>query len=108
MSKVLIKMNLHKRFLRLIILKGGDSLFGVWGISDAARLCYFGLHSLQHRGQEGAGIVVSQDGNLKGHHGLGLLTDVFKEERQIDGLKGEAAIGHVLYSTDGINGYEKY
>ncbi len=104
MSKVLIKMNLHKRFLRLIILKGGDSLFGVWSISDAARLCYFGLHSLQHRGQEGAGIVVSQDGNLKGHHGLGLLTDVFKEERQIDGLKGEAAIGHVLYSTDGING----
>jgi amidophosphoribosyltransferase len=87
-----------------LFLKGGDSLFGVWDISDAARLCYFGLHSLQHRGQEGAGIVVSQDGNLKGHHGLGLLTDVFKEERQIDGLKGEAAIGHVLYSTDGING----
>ena len=79
-------------------------MLGVWGISDVARLCYFGLHSLQHRGQEGAGIVVSQDGNLKGHHGLGLLTDVFKEERQIDGLKGDAAIGHVLYSTDGING----
>ena len=79
-------------------------MFGVWDITDVARLCYFGLHSLQHRGQEGAGIVVSQDGNLKGHHGLGLLTDVFKEERQIDGLKGDAAIGHVLYSTDGING----
>ena len=79
-------------------------MFGVWGITDAARLCYFGLHSLQHRGQEGAGIVVSQEGNLKGHHGLGLLTEVFKEERQIDGLKGESAIGHVLYSTDGING----
>ena len=79
-------------------------MLGVWGISDVARLCYFGLHSLQHRGQEGAGIVVSQDGNLRGHHGLGLLTDVFKEERQIDGLKGDAAIGHVLYSTDGING----
>ena len=84
--------------------EGGYAVFGVWGISDVARLCYFGLHSLQHRGQEGAGIVVSQDGNLKGHHGLGLLTDVFKEERQIDGLKGDAAIGHVLYSTDGING----
>ena len=79
-------------------------MFGVWDITDAARLCYFGLHSLQHRGQEGAGIVVSQEGNLKGYHGLGLLTDVFKEERQIDGLKGESAIGHVLYSTDGING----
>ncbi|MBB6444488.1 amidophosphoribosyltransferase [Bacillus benzoevorans] len=79
-------------------------MFGVWGISDAARLCYFGLHSLQHRGQEGAGIVVSQDGNLKGHHGLGLLTEVFKEERQIERLKGEAAIGHVLYSMDGSSG----
>lgn len=79
-------------------------MFGVWGITDATRLCYFGLHSLQHRGQEGAGIVVSQDGSLKGRHGLGLLTEVFKEERQIDVLKGDAAIGHVLYSTDGING----
>ena len=91
-------------FYRLTIFGGGYAVFGVWGISDVARLCYFGLHSLQHRGQEGAGIVVSQDGNLRGHHGLGLLTDVFKEERQIDGLKGDAAIGHVLYSTDGING----
>ena len=91
-------------FYRLTIFGGGYAVLGVWGISDVARLCYFGLHSLQHRGQEGAGIVVSQDGNLKGHHGLGLLTDVFKEERQIDGLKGDAAIGHVLYSTDGING----
>ena len=91
-------------FYRLTIFGGGYAVLGVWGISDVARLCYFGLHSLQHRGQEGAGIVVSQDGNLRGHHGLGLLTDVFKEERQIDGLKGDAAIGHVLYSTDGING----
>src|SRR4051794_30406601 len=78
-------------------------MFGVWGISDAARLCYFGLHSLQHRGQDGAGIVVSNKGNLKGHNGLGLLTDVFKDERQIDGLKGEAAIGHVRYGTAGSN-----
>lgn len=78
-------------------------MFGVWGISDAARLCYFGLHSLQHRGQEGAGIVASNQGRLKGRHGLGLLTDVFKTERQFENLRGEAAIGHVLYSTDGVN-----
>lgn len=74
-------------------------MFGVWGISDAARLCYFGLHSLQHRGQDGAGIVVSHKGKLKGRNGLGLLTDVFKDEGHINGLKGEAAIGHVRYGT---------
>ena len=91
-------------FYRLTIFGGGYSVFGVWGIPDAARLCYFGLHSLQHRGQEGAGIVASQKEKLKGHHDLGLLTDVFKEERQIDRLKGEAAIGHVFYGTDGMNG----
>ena len=79
-------------------------MFGVWGISDAARLCYFGLHSLQHRGQKGAGIVVSNKGKLKGHHDLGLLTDVFKDEHQFDRLKGDAAIGHVRYGTAGSNG----
>ena len=88
---------------RRISFGGGYAVFGVWGISDAARLCYFGLHSLQHRGQDGAGIVVSNKGKLKGHNGLGLLTDVFKDEHQIDGLKGEAAIGQVLYGTAGSN-----
>lgn len=81
-------------------------IFGVWGIPDAARLCYFGLHSLQHRGQEGAGIVASNQGKLKGHRDLGLLTDVFKNERQFDRLKGEDAIGHVRYGTAGSNGIE--
>jgi amidophosphoribosyltransferase len=81
-------------------------VFGVWGIPDAARLSYFGLHSLQHRGQEGAGIVASNRGKLKGHRDLGLLTDVFKDERQFDRLKGDAAIGHVRYSTAGRNGIQ--
>ncbi|WP_338473213.1 amidophosphoribosyltransferase [Niallia sp. XMNu-256] len=81
-------------------------VFGVWGIPDAARLCYFGLHSLQHRGQEGAGIVASDKGKLNGHRGVGLLTDVFKDERQFNRLKGETAIGHVRYGAADKNGME--
>ena len=78
-------------------------VFGVWGHPDAARLTYFGLHSLQHRGQEGAGIVANHQGRLKGHRDLGLLSEVFKDEREIERLTGEAAIGHVRYSTAGSN-----
>jgi amidophosphoribosyltransferase len=76
-------------------------IFGVWGHPDAARLTYFGLHALQHRGQEGAGIVSNDDGTLIGHRGLGLLTQVFSDEREIVRLKGENAIGHVRYATAG-------
>lgn len=78
-------------------------VFGVWGHSEAARLNYFGLHSLQHRGQEGAGIVANNHGRLKGHRDLGLLSEVFKDEREIERLTGDAAIGHVRYSTAGSN-----
>lgn len=76
-------------------------IFGVWGHSDASRVTYFGLHSLQHRGQEGAGIVANQDGKLRGHRDLGLISEVFRDERQLDRLIGSAAIGHVRYATAG-------
>ncbi|PWG59674.1 amidophosphoribosyltransferase [Bifidobacterium catulorum] len=76
-------------------------VFGVWGHPDAARLTYFGLHALQHRGQEGAGIVSNDDGHLIGHRGLGLLTQVFGDEREITRLSGDKAIGHVRYATAG-------
>ena len=52
-------------------------VFGVWGHEDAAQLTYYGLHSLQHRGQEGAGIVVSDGKSLKWSKGEGLVTEVF-------------------------------
>ena len=74
-------------------------IFGVWGHPDASRLTYFGLHALQHRGQEGAGIVSNDNGHLIGHRGLGLLTQVFGDEREIERLKGNCAIGHVRYAT---------
>lgn len=76
-------------------------VFGIWGHPDASRLTYFGLRALQHRGQEGAGIVANKDGVLKGHRGLGLVSQVFKQEAQLDRLAGTAAIGHVRYATAG-------
>lgn len=78
-------------------------VFGVWGHPDAAQLNFFGLHSLQHRGQEGAGIVTNRNGRLKRHRDLGLLSEVFKDERELIRLSGEAGIGHVRYSTAGSN-----
>ncbi|WP_449606018.1 hypothetical protein, partial [Pseudomonas aeruginosa] len=64
------------------------------------------LHSLQHRGQEGAGIVVSDQNELKGERGLGLLTEAIKDD-QMERLKGyQHAIGHVRYATSGNKGIE--
>ncbi|MFD1021036.1 amidophosphoribosyltransferase [Thalassobacillus hwangdonensis] len=80
-------------------------IFGVWGHEDAAQLTYYGLHALQHRGQEGAGIVVSDGNELKLAKGLGLISEVFQQERMAD-LDGHAAIGHVRYATQGGGGYE--
>ena len=76
-------------------------VFGVWGHPDAARVTYFGLHSLQHRGHEGAGIVTNDAGKLNGHRDLGLLAEVFSDERVLQRLTGDAAIGHVRYATAG-------
>ncbi len=80
-------------------------VFGVWGHVDAAQITYYGLHSLQHRGQEGAGIVVGDGRTLKIRKDLGLVTEVFTSER-IAKLAGNAAIGHVRYSLGGQNGHE--
>src|SRR5262245_42563355 len=81
---------------------------GVFGIRapgrDVARLAYFGLHALQHRGQESAGIAVSEHGRLTGLRDLGLVTQVF-DERKLSGLRGEIAIGHTRYSTTGSNAW---
>lgn len=82
-------------------------VFGVWNDDQAAQRTYFGLHSLQHRGQEGAGIVVKTDEDrLIGHKGLGLLADVFDRPESIDELQGRSAIGHVRYGTAGSRGIE--
>jgi amidophosphoribosyltransferase len=75
-------------------------IFGVYGHEDAAKLTYFGLYALQHRGQESAGIAVSDGGCLKDYRHMGLVSEVFKEET-LRHLQGYLAIGHVRYSTTG-------
>jgi amidophosphoribosyltransferase len=75
-------------------------VFGVWGAEEASNLTYLGLHALQHRGQESAGIVSSDGTTLFAHRGLGLVQDVFPAET-IARLVGDRAIGHVRYSTTG-------
>lgn len=77
-------------------------LFGIFGHSEAATLTYLGLYALQHRGQEGAGIVSFEEGKLTAHRGLGLVSDVFKAHK-LAPLKGGNAIGHVRYSTFGTS-----
>lgn len=75
------------------------SVFGVYGVKNAASIIYYGLHSLQHRGQEGAGIVTfDADGEAYRHRGLGLVTEVFDADR-IASLKGEMGIGNVRYAN---------
>ena len=76
-------------------------VFGIWGHTEASKVTYFGLHALQHRGQEGAGIVSNDEGILKGYRNLGLLTDVFSSSETLTNLSGRAAIGHVRYATSG-------
>jgi amidophosphoribosyltransferase len=75
-------------------------LFGIYGHKDASRLTYLGLYSLQHRGQESAGIVSSDEKEVRQYKGMGLVSDVFNDEK-IKALKGHMAIGHVRYSTTG-------
>ena len=81
-------------------------VFGVFGVPDAASLSYYGLHALQHRGQEGAGIVAVDEGGIfRRIKGSGLVTEVF-DEAKLATLKGNTAIGHVRYTTAGGGGIE--
>ena len=77
---------------------------GVFGVyapgEDVARLTYFGLHALQHRGQESAGIAVGDDETVTVTKNLGLVSRVFRES-DLDSLTGDVAIGHTRYSTTG-------
>src|ERR687888_1066621 len=82
---------------------------GVFGVyapdSDVARLAYFALYALQHRGQESAGIATCQDGHIMALRDLGLVSQVF-DEPKLRALGGSMAIGHVRYSTTGSSAWE--
>ena len=75
-------------------------LFGIWGHEEAVSLTYLGLHALQHRGQESAGIVSTNGDKLRRHAGLGLVRRVF-DTRTLEQIRGRVAVGHVRYSTTG-------
>ncbi|AOY57334.1 amidophosphoribosyltransferase [Desulfococcus multivorans] len=75
-------------------------LFGIHNHPEAAKLSYFGLYALQHRGQESAGIAVVMDNTIASHKGMGLVSDVFRNTH-FEELNGVTAVGHVRYSTTG-------
>ena len=78
-------------------------VFGIWGHPEASNVTYFGLHSLQHRGQEGGGIVSNDKQVLRGYRDLGLISEVFRDKKKLEKLLGSSAIGHVRYATSGSN-----
>src|ERR1700760_2194535 len=76
-------------------------VFGVWGHPEATALVALGLHALQHRGQEAAGIVAYDGEPFHAHRGLGHVSENFSSKDVIGRLKGHSAIGHVRYATTG-------
>ncbi len=77
-------------------------VFGCFGVKDAARITYAGLFSLQHRGQEGAGMAVSDGETIRYARGMGLVSEVFRRDPGLQ-LVGSASVGHVRYSTTGTS-----
>ena len=78
-------------------------LIGIDNHTEAARMAYFGLYALQHRGQESAGIVTWDGYKHREQRGMGLVADVFNERHLSKELKGRTAIGHIRYSTTGVS-----
>ena len=79
---------------------------GVFGVfspkpTDVGSLSYYGLYSLQHRGQESCGIIVNDDGMFTAHHGIGLVNEVFSHQELKNFPEGQIAVGHVRYGTTG-------
>jgi len=78
-------------------------LFGIYGHPEAARMTYFGLYALQHRGQESAGIVTWDGQKIREQKGMGLVAEMFSEKHLGHQLKGDIATGHLRYSTTGAS-----
>lgn len=80
-------------------------VFGVINVKNASEVMYYGLHALQHRGQEGCGIITTNHQEFNTLKGEGLVTEIFNEHN-LSLMKGDTAIGHVRYSTSGGGGIE--
>jgi amidophosphoribosyltransferase len=83
-------------------LREDCGVFGVFGVADAARQTYLGLHALQHRGQESSGMVIGDGRGWKRHVGMGLVDQVYSSSVLAE-LTGDVAIGHNRYSTSGTS-----
>src|ERR1043165_7463802 len=75
-------------------------VFGIHGHDEAANIAYLGMHALQHRGQESAGLVALDEGQLRRQAAMGLVSEAFNRD-VLAKLPGSAAVGHVRYSTTG-------
>ena len=82
-------------------LKEHCGVFGVYNLPNASELAYYGLYALQHRGQESAGIVSTDNKQVYARHGSGLVSDIFSGPGALSSLKGTVAVGHNRYSTTG-------
>jgi amidophosphoribosyltransferase len=91
----------HNRPLEMDKFREECGVFGIFGTADAAAHTVLGLHALQHRGQEAAGIVSFDGEHFNAHRSLGLVADTLNSEKVVNSLKGHSAIGHVRYSTTG-------
>lgn len=85
------------------VIHDNCGVFGILGSQKAAELTYFGLYSLQHRGQESAGIVAAHNGRLHLYKGMGQVSDVFSDKAIFNDLPGKIAVGHTRYSTTGAS-----
>jgi amidophosphoribosyltransferase len=83
------------------MLREKCGVFGVFGHPDAAAITALGLHALQHRGEEAAGIVTFDGVRFHSERRMGLVGDTFSRKEVIERLPGNAAVGHVRYSTTG-------
>lgn len=96
-------MRMNNNFLTNGELHEECGVFGVYNLPEAPSIAYYGLHALQHRGQEGCGMVSCSVGGEMYHvKGMGLVSEVFNENN-LSTLKGNMSIGHVRYSTTGAN-----
>lgn len=95
-------MNTHEHRQHLTNPRHECGVCGIFGHQDAAKLVYFGLYALQHRGQESAGIVAGDGRKVSLHKNMGLVPEVFSES-VLENLPGHLAIGHVRYSTTGAS-----
>jgi amidophosphoribosyltransferase len=80
-------------------------VFGIFDHPEAAKMAYLGLYALQHRGQESAGIAISDSHRIICERGMGQVADIFRRDR-LDNLRGHHSIGHVRYSTAGGSQYK--